>query len=121
MKLLRTYADEAGESRWGETEIDFNWVDYAPPAPPMGATDPGTATGYVLLQVPAGWDGGRHNTPVRQIAVILSGEVEIETSDGEARRFGAGGIFAMEDTEGVGHTARNTGDGDLSAIMIHLP
>ncbi len=121
MNMVRTYADPAGESRWGETEIDFNWVEYAPPAPPMGATDPLPANAYVLLQVPQGWDGGMHNTPMRQIAVVLSGKVQIETSDGEAKEFGAGGIFAMEDTTGVGHTARNIGEGELTVIMIHLP
>ena len=121
MKLMRTYADSNGESLWGESEVDFNWVEYAPPAPPHGATDPSAANAYVFLQVPQGWDGGVHNTPVRQIAVVLSGKVEIETSDGEARKFGDGGIFLMEDTTGVGHTARNIGDGDLTVIMVHLP
>ena len=121
MKLARTFANADGESRWGETEIEFNWVDYAPPTPPMGATDPSTANAYVFLQIPEGWDGGMHNTPVRQIAVILSGKVAIETSDGETKEFGAGGIFLMEDTTGVGHTARNIGDGNLATIMIHLP
>lgn len=121
MKLMRTYAEPTGESRWGETEIDFNWVDYAPPTPPMGATGPEAATAYVFLQAPEGWDGGMHNTPVRQIAVVLAGRVEIETSDGEARQFGDGGIFVMEDTTGIGHKARNVGDGDLRVIMIHLP
>jgi len=121
MKLPRTYTDEEGQSRWGEAELNFNWVDYAPPAPPMGATDPAAANAYVLLQVPAGWDGGMHNTPLRQIAVVLSGSVEVETSDGEKKKFGAGGLFLMEDTTGVGHSTRNAGDGELGVIMIHLP
>jgi quercetin dioxygenase-like cupin family protein len=121
MKLPRIFANSDGQSCWGETEVEFNWVDYAPPAPPMGATDPSEAEAYVFLQLPPEWDGGMHNTPMRQIAVILSGKVEIETSGGEVQEFGAGEVFLMEDTTGVGHTARNTGENELAVVMIHLP
>jgi hypothetical protein len=38
--------------------------------------------------------------------VTLSGEAEIEISDGTKRRFGAGAIMLADDTSGRGHITR---------------
>jgi hypothetical protein len=61
-----------------------------------------------------------HVAPARQLVVHLEGEVEVETSDGEARRFGPGSVVLVEDTTGRGHTTRPVGDRDRRTLFIPL-
>ena len=44
-----------------------------------------------------------HPLPERRLIVHLTGEVEIETSDGSKQVFRAGDIRLMEDVTGRGH------------------
>ena len=67
-------------------------IDYAPQAPPVNLSAPQPARASVFMSAPPGWDGDWHPTPRRQIVFYLAGEVEVEASDGEARRFGPGGV-----------------------------
>jgi hypothetical protein len=41
--------------------------------------------------------------------INLSGQSEIEISDGTKRRFGPGDIFLVDDTKGRGHISRAVG------------
>jgi len=45
---------------------------------------------------------------LRQFVIVLFGELEVEVSDGEKRRFEPGGICLVEDTAGKGHISRVT-------------
>jgi quercetin dioxygenase-like cupin family protein len=120
MIVFRTCADVSGKSYWDESEVEFEIVDYAPPAPPFDVSKPIGASGYVVVRLPAGWDGIQHRTPRRQLCVVLRGTVEVTTSDGTSKRFSAGGCFVMEDVLGEGHATRNTGDGEAMVILVHL-
>ena len=44
--------------------------------------------------------------PQRYIAIILSGEAEVVTSDGEARRLRPGEVILFDDVTGKGHATR---------------
>ena len=121
MHYARIYADESGESHFGDVSLASNSVDYAPPAPPLYLSDVMPATGWLFVTFPAGWDSDWHPTPRRQVFLILAGEVEGETSDGERRRFGPGSAVLLEDTTGKGHRAWVRGDGDARAAVVHLP
>jgi hypothetical protein len=118
MKQLRIYSTPDGESRFEDLSMTFSSVDYAPPAAPLGVTQPVGATQYVVVEVPDNWDGGMHPAPRRQLMVVLSGRDEIIASDGTSHTFEAGDILLMEDTEGKGHISRCTGD--TRVLMIHL-
>ena len=45
----------------------------------------------------------RHPAPRRMVSVILQGALECEVSDGAKRRFDAGSVVLLEDTQGEGH------------------
>jgi hypothetical protein len=62
----------------------------------------------------------RHNTPRRQIIVHLSGEAEVETSEGDVRRFGPGDLLLLEDVDGLGHTTRRVSDGERLTLVVTL-
>jgi hypothetical protein len=55
------------------------------------------------------------------VAVYLSGEGEIEASDGEVRRILPGMVLLAEDTAGRGHRVRAVGDEPVTVVHIVLP
>ena len=59
-------------------------------------------------------------TPRRQFVLGLVGELEVEVSDGEVRRFGPGSVILVEDTSGKGHLSRVVGTERSMAAAIRL-
>lgn len=59
-----------------------------------------------------------HPLPERRLIIHLSGEVEIETSDGAKQIFRAGDVRLMEDTGGRGHAHRDLGAPNAAAYII---
>lgn len=41
--------------------------------------------------------------PNRQLVIVLKGVLEVQTMDGEKRRWGAGEMFMADDPRGKGH------------------
>ena len=121
MKYTRIYADPAGISHFEDVEVEFELVDFAPPAPPLFLSSFSPALQYAFSTLPAGWYGNWHPAPHRQFSIILSGEIEVQSSDGELRRFRPGSIHLMEDTSGKGHITRVVGASDVFAAIIQLP
>jgi hypothetical protein len=62
---------------------------------------------------------GWHTVAQPQVVVRLSGDAEIQTSDGEVRRVGPGTILLAEDTTGKGHRTTKAW-GESTAIIIRL-
>lgn len=106
LRYARIYSDSNGESHFADEEILFKLIDYAPPAPPMSVSESINTEGVSFLSSPSGWVGDFHPAPRRQFIFGLSGEWEVEVSDGEVRRFGPGSVLFLEDTKGKGHITR---------------
>ncbi|MEX1011411.1 MAG: hypothetical protein WDZ29_05055 [Balneolaceae bacterium] len=100
--ITRLYCDEHGESRFEEIEVPLQELGE------IGAlSEPVAVKELLFREVDPGYDYDFHNAPRKQYIVLLDGEIEIETSLGEKRRFGAGEILLAEDTTGKGHKTRN--------------
>lgn len=121
MKYTKIFADEEGETHFKAVEIELKSVDFAPPAPPINLSSYNPATRYAFCIFPSGWFGDWHPTPRRQVFFILSGEGELQVSDGEVMRIGPGSIILVEDTTGKGHVSRVVGSADLLAAVVQLP
>ena len=123
LEYVRVYADPSGASHFGDGQVDFNLADYSPPAPPISVSDSTPAEGVLFLSSPEGWYGDFHPAPRRQFIFFLSGELEVEVSDGEKRRFGPGSVLVLEDTTGQGHVSRVVGDerAYIAAVPIMDP
>lgn len=119
-QYARVYSDSKGESHFADEEISFKLIDYAPPAPPMSVSENMNAEGIVFLSSPSGWFGDWHPAPRRQFVFILSGELEVEVSDGEKRRFGPGSLCFVEDTEGKGHISRAVSSKRVYCVAVPL-
>lgn len=121
MQYTRLYADEAGESHFEDVEVEFQEVDYAPPAPPMGLSEmvKATQTGFLLASLD--WKGETwHPVSVRQFMVVVAGRFAATVSDGNRREFGIGEVLLLDDTHGKGHSTEVLGDEDGVVAVIHL-
>ena len=117
---LRIYADRDGGSHCEIRRIDLAANDYAPPAPPLLTSTRAAAEASVFLELPVGWYGDWHPTPVRQWLVLMSGECEFEVGDGERCRRQAGDVVMLDDTAGRGHRTRVIGDLPVRMAAIHF-
>lgn len=122
LAYVRIFSDAVGDSHFSDEEMLFTLVDYAPPAPPVSVSTPMDAESVVLLSSPPGWHGDWHPAPRRQLMFLLSGELEVEVSDGEVRRFCSGAVILVEDTSGKGHVSRVVSDerGYMAAIPLNV-
>lgn len=119
--ILRIWASEDGESHLEEVDLPFAESDFLPSDPPMLLTSRAEASGYFVARVPPGVDMDWHPTPVRELAVYLTGQGEIEASDGSVRPLDPGTILLVEDTSGKGHQTRVTGDEEVLVVIVTLP
>lgn len=98
MKILRLYADEAGESHVEDMELEMTADG------PSGRVSPvWPVKDVVFREIVPGGSADWHPAPRRQLAVVLSGEAELEVSDGTKRHIRPGQAFLIEDTTGKGH------------------
>ena len=111
MKFPMIHSDKQGETHFGVQDISDREVPFGPPPNPTGQmSDFGAVTTMFVFSVSAGTDVPAHNAPLPYIAIILSGEGEVVTSDGEARRFHPGGVLFCNDLTGKGHVTRAISD-----------
>lgn len=120
LDYLRIYSDADGCSRFESHRIELASIDYAPPAPPLNASSPGAAQSCVFLELPVGWYGDWHPTPVRQWLVLMTGECEFESGDGELCCRKAGDLVMLDDTTGKGHQTRVIGDTPVRIAAVHI-
>lgn len=103
MKYTRIYADDRGESRFEEVEVAME------DAGTIGRlSEPRPVASLVFRENEPGYDYDWHTAPRRQYIVLLDGEIEIEVSTGEKRRFAGGDVLLVEDVAGKGHRTRHT-------------
>ena len=117
---LRLYNDQAGESHFEEIDFSLHELESQFSLPVL-ATPFGEATHYGMRIVPPGWERDWAPASRRMIAVYLSGEGEIEASDGDVRRLLPGMVLLAEDTTGRGHRVRLIGDEPVKVVHIVLP
>jgi len=117
----RIYTDSQGDSHFDVVTVEQSLARAAPPAAPFYVSGDGPASKYRFYTFEPGWIGELHPAPTRQFLALLSGEVEMETTDGTVRRFGPGDLVLLEDTSGRGHVTRNTSDGYATFLVVPAP
>mgnify|MGYP003609640506 CR=1 FL=1 len=107
MKFPMVCADEQGETYFGVQDLPEREVAMGPPPNPAGkVSDFGAVTSMCSFFVPAGTEAPAHNAPQPYVVIVLSGEGDVATSNGEARRFGPGEVIFCNDLTGKGHVTR---------------
>jgi hypothetical protein len=115
VNYFRIYTDDDGETHFEDLDITLH-------PQPNGAfySESLPATGIIFRRNPAEQIIDWHPAPRRQFVITLSGEAEIEASDGEIRRVGPGSIMLAEDITGKGHITRGVGTEDRLSIFVPL-
>ena len=117
MKFPMIHADEQGETHFGVQDLPDREVAMGPPPNPTGQmSDFGAVTTLCVFSVPAGTVAPAHNAPQPYVVIVLSGEGEVVTSDGEARRFRPGEVLFCNDLTGKGHMTRAITDLALAFV-----
>ena len=78
------------------------------------------ATGVIFRRSPADQYIDWHPAPRRQFVITLSGEAEVEASDGEVRRITPGTVMLADDTTGKGHITRGVGTEERLSLFVPL-
>ena len=120
MNVLRIHADSQGESHFDTQEIALTLQEFAPPAAPLYVSEEQRASGYQLIQLPAGWVGAPHPAPYRQMFFCLAGSLDVTSSAGETRTISAGDAFLIEDTFGKGHSTLVTSSVPVDAVLVRV-
>lgn len=120
LTYARVSTDADGESHYSDEQLTFQLVDYAPPAPAISVTEALAAENVSFISSPSGWYGDFHPAPRRQFVFVLSGELEVEVSDGEKRKFGTGSFVLVEDTWGKGHRSWVSSEKRCTAVVVPL-
>lgn len=120
MRVLHLTEGADGVSHFTDLDVALTSGAFAPPAPAMPVSAPEPCAALLYLVLPAGWGGGKHPSPRRQVAFCLSGRLRVEAGDGDVREFGAGAIWRMEDVAGSGHTTTVLGDEDVRLAIVQL-
>jgi hypothetical protein len=121
VKIIHVYNDPDGESHIRDVELPVTERS-------TGGTDISRfaetvpATEMVLREVVHNNDKVEfHHPAARQFVVHLSGEAEIETSDGDVRRIRPGDILFAEDMVGRGHKFKPLGSSPRMTIFVRVP
>jgi len=117
MKFPLIHADDRGETHFGVEDIQDRELAVGPPPNPAGQmSDLGAVTTMCVISFPAGTEAPAHNAPQPYVVILLSGEGEVVTSDGEARRFLPGEVLFCNDLTGKGHVTRALTDMTLAFV-----
>jgi len=115
LKITRVYADTAGESHFGELDIplkDGGTIGRLSERHPV--------KNIIFRENDPSYDYDWHCAPQRQYIVLLDGEIELETSDGDKRRFRGGDILLVEDVSGRGHRTRTVNNQPRRSVFVTL-
>jgi hypothetical protein len=120
VRLTILTVDVDGESHFVDGALELTAQPFAPPAPPLELSAPIAAEQGLFFRIPTGWFGDWHPTPCVQYYVQTTGELEVQVSDGEVRRFLPGDVVFVDDTHGRGHTTRVIGDVAVCGVYVQL-
>jgi hypothetical protein len=115
MNYFRIYAGPDGESHFEDIEVEMT---AGGSQSDLSAAIP--ATGIIFRRSSPDQHIDWHPAPRRQFVITLSGEAEVEASDGEVRRIGPGTIMLAEDTTGKGHITRGVGTVERLSLFVPL-
>jgi hypothetical protein len=118
MRIQHFYTTPEGGSRFGEIEIALTNAREDSFGHIILCSTPFVSPRVSVVELPAGLYQDWHCAPERQLVVVLDGSLEVESTDGETRRWRKGECFLADDTGGSGHRTRTLGG---RALLLFAP
>lgn len=120
MKITRFYATDDGGSRFMDIEIPINTPQKDTDGHTLMLSNTYASPSVRFVELPEGMSQTWHNAPQRQIVIVLSGTLEVGTTDNQTRQWQAGEAFLADDVTGKGHVTRTVG-GPARVFFAPLP
>lgn len=120
MKVTRFYATPEGGSRFQEIDVPITHQRPDGQGGTISLSNSWPSQSITFVELPAGLDQSWHHAPARQIVVVLSGTLEVGTSDNDVRRCTPGQAFIADDLTGKGHLTKVI-DGPAYVMFVELP
>lgn len=120
MKIITFYATATGESRFRELAVPFEVRRDDGLGHTLLLSNAYASPNVQFVELPEGMTQDWHNAPARQLVTVLSGVIEVETTDGQQRQWRAGEVFLPADITGRGHRTRCIG-GAVRLLFAPLP
>ena len=117
----RISTDAKGGTSFDTVTVEQSLLRAAPPAAPFYVSEDGPASKYRFYTFKPGWVGDWHPAPAQQFLALMTGTVEMETTDGMVRQFFPGDLVLLQDTSGKGHLTRNVGNGNATFFVVPVP
>ena len=110
--VRKVTSDSDGKTRFGEMTVDFTAIEEVAPGGVFQVAPLGTSDAAVV-QFDPGFTCEFHHTPAPTWMFIMTGQMEIEVSDGAKQVLSSGDLIRMEDADGQGHRSRVVSDGPV--------
>ena len=120
MRITRFLATPDGGSHFEEIDIPITNERQDAEGNTLLLSNTYTSPGVCFVDLPEGLDQDWHQAPTRQIVVVLSGRLEVTTTDNRVRQWSTGEAFIASDVAGQGHKTR-TIDGPARVMFAPLP
>ena len=120
-KILTMMITRVMRTADGGSEFDTEEIELVDAGEIGRLSEPYTATSVIFRENDPDYDYSWHCAPRRQFIILLDGELEIEVTSGEKRRFRGGDILLVEDTTGTGHRSRSVDGRSRRSIFVALP
>jgi hypothetical protein len=114
--VVRIYSDENGDSHFQEISVPLKENGIV-----GKLSDAVAAKEVIFREVEPTYDWDFHTAPQKQYIILLDGEIEIETSLHQKRKFIGGDVILVEDTTGKGHRTKNLQPVKRKSIFITIP
>jgi hypothetical protein len=114
MRLIRICASEDGGSTFDDLEVELH-------ADALGQSSPMMPSGQVFIrELKRDLVVDYHCAPRRQLIFLVTGGIELESTDGARRMLRAGDAILADDTAGKGHITR-TANGPVTCVYVPVP
>ena len=120
MKITRFIATATGGSQFEEIDIPITNERQDAEGHTLLLSNTYTSPGVCFVDLPAGLNQDWHQAPTRQVVVVLSGTLEVTTTDNQVRQWSTGEAFIAADVTGQGHKTRTLG-GPARVMFAPLP
>jgi hypothetical protein len=110
--VWRVTTGEDGKTRFSSMPLEFTLVEGVSPGGVFQAAALGSSDAAVV-QFDRDFTCEFHHTPSPTWMFFMTGQMEIEVSDGEKAVLSPGDLIRLEDSDGQGHRSRVLGEGPV--------
>ena len=120
MKYTHIFTLSNGETSCRLISAELKKADFVKNSQQVAIKDFGDAKNLKFCSLPRGWDGGWHNSPVKQFVIGVSGAIQITCSDNSKVIIGEGDVVLLEDLTGKGHHTEVTSNQTWNGVLVEI-